>query len=888
MKDQFPFASSMVAPRHSCGAGKRKALAVAMPQCFCDNLLRGGGLLRHALRGIAPGRTWNRQSQSFAERPDLRALILVPFLVFAPSALAAQSGGPDMMGEAEGRDAADPSIVVVATRIRGQVETELPPVMTLDEGDITAYGASGIGDLITAVSPQTSSGRGRGGGHPVILLNGQRISSFRILRNIPPEAIRRMEVLPEEVAQRFGYPPNQRLINFILKDDYASKTLAGEYNAPTRGGFANWEAEGGYLSIDGPRRFNLDAKLVEDSMLTEGERGVLQAPDVIPTVAGDPDPAAFRSLVDALRTITVNASWSMGLGKDGLNGTLAVDGGYTRVDRRGLSGLNTVLLTAPGGSSQLRSIAGPLASTMDSDKFEAGFALNKPIGSWQLSATLDSSYAERLRIIDREMDLSALVANAATGTLDIAGPLPALTDPGADRARSREFLLTSLVTLTGSSFRLPAGDASLTLNAGYSFDRVRSSDTRSGAGVTRLSRGDLSAGANIVLPVTSRDRDVAGGLGDVSLSFSAGLDRLSDFGTLTDWSAGLTWTPIGPLSLQASYIVSETAPTLAQLGDPQTVTLNVPVYDFSLGAPALVTIVNGGNPGLVAEKQRDIKLSANWQLPFLRRSSLLVEYFRNASDDVTQSFPLLTPAIEAAFPSRVVRGPSGPLVSIDRRPVTFDKIESSRLRWGFNLHGRISATSKPGESSRSGEGSPPRSEGAGAKRPGRMAFGHGARRGGRWNLSAYHTIRFTDRVTIAPGAAPLDQLAGDAILAGGVPRHSLELEGGAFYQGMGLRLKGNWDAPAKVRSSGAPGSSDLRFGGLLRLDARLFINLGMRQGLVDKAPFFKGLRLAFDVQNLLDARQKVTDANGAVPLAYQPNYRDPRGRIVGVDLRKMF
>lgn len=115
------------------------------------------------------------------------------------------------------------------------------------------------------------------------------------------------------------------------------------------------------------------------------------------------------------------------------------------------------------------------------------------------------------------------------------------------------------------------------------------------------------------------------------------------------------------MNLQASYIVNQAAPSLNQLGNPTQFAFNVPVYDFTSGTTALVTIINGGNPDLVKEKQRDLKLSLNWELPFLARSNLVADWFRNRSTDVTQGFPLLTPAIEAAFPGRAIRDASGRL-----------------------------------------------------------------------------------------------------------------------------------------------------------------------------------------------------------------------------------
>lgn len=808
----------------------------------------------------------------------MRSLFILSLSLTASPVFAAADAQPDFGDVSDIVDEDDSDIVVIATRIRGQVDTDQPPIMTLDEADVASYGASSIGELIEAVSPQTSSGRGRGGGRPVILLNGQRISSFRVMRNLPPEAIRRMEVLPEEVSLRFGYPPDQRLINFILKDNYSSKTVAGEYNLPTRGGFDNWELEGGYLSIDGPRRFNVEAKIVEDSMLTEAERGVRQAESDIPTVEGDPDPARFRSLVDANRDITFAGNWSTGLGKDGLNGTLGLDGSYTRTDTRSLSGLDTVLLVAPDSSEELRSLGDALVRETGVDRFEAGASFNKPLGGWQLSATLDANYSDTRTRIDREADVSGLIQAAAAGSFDIAGPLPAVADPGFDRARTRLLTLASFASLAGQPFRLPAGQASLTVSTGYDHISNRNSDTRSGLGTAKLSRDILTASANLGLPLTSRKNGVAGSFGDISLNFSGALHDFSDFGTLSDWSAGLIWSPLDDLTLNASYIVSEVAPSVGQLGDPEIVRLNVPVYDFTLGEAALVNIITGGNPGLLAEQQRDIKLSANYDLPLFRRSSLLVEYFRNSSDDVTRSFPLLTPAVEAAFPGRVQRDASGRLVSIDRRPVTFDKVESSRLRWGINLSGRVAKE----EEQRSGA-----RRGADRGGPGFGRMG-GRRNGGRWNISLYHTWRFTDRVTIAQGGPVLDQLDGDALTAGGVPRHSLELEGGIFHKGKGIRISADWDSSATVLASGAPGSSNLRFGGVFRLDARIFINFGMQEKLVEKVPFLRGFRLAFDFDNIFDSRQKVTDESGMVPLAYQADYRDPRGRFVGIDLRKMF
>jgi hypothetical protein len=236
--------------------------------------------------------------------------------------------------------------------------------------------------------------------------------------------------------------------------------------------------------------------------------------------------------------------------------------------------------------------------------------------------------------------------------------------------------------------------------------------------------------------------------------------------------------------------------------------------------------------------------------------------------------------------------------------VTFSEVKGSRLRWGFNLSGTISKPQPGGRQGFMAMGGPggPRGPGAGGgpgmgrppAGPGGGRFmgggpgGPGGNGQGRWNLSLFHKVEFTNTVLVAPGGPVLDLLGGDALTAGGVARHGLELDGGGFYKGFGLRLNGTWSSPVKVRATRAPGSNDLRFGSVTKLNLRAFVNFDQKKKLVDDMPFLKGARLSLKIDNLLDSRQRVTDAAGTVPLSYQADYRDPRGRVIGLDFRKMF
>lgn len=833
----------------------------------------------------------------------------------APRASSTQASG-QAEDDAEDEAPKGREIVVVAGgggRIKGQLVVPQAPVVTLNEADIAAYGVTSISDLLDAIAPQANTGRGRGASMPAILINGQRVASFRELRDFPPEAIRKVEILPEEVALRLGFAPDQRVVNFILKNHFHSRTAEAEYQASDRGGTGMVKGQLGLLKIDRGKRLNVTLKADHTSPMSEAQRGVTQesqVPTGALTVAGDPDPAAFRSLVANTSDYSANVTWTRPLGAGVTAGTISVNASAARSDSISLSGLNSVVLTAPDASEAYRTLPGALTQVSRTDTLNAGTSINKPLGDWQLSATLDTGHVVASTTSANRLgatQLQPLTDAASAGTLAITGPLPPVAAAGFTRTSTDTDTLTSLVTLIGHPLALPAGKVTLTGKAGFAYTGQSGSISVVGSAVPSLHRGDASLGVNLAVPVTSRRENFGAGAGDITLNFSLGADRLSDFGWLTNWSAGATWGVTEKLNLQASWIENQAPPSLSNLGAPAIITYNVPVFDFATGQSVLVTQTTGGNPLLTRQSQHDLKLGLNWTLPILKgNSNLIVEYFDNRSNNVTASLPLLTPAIEAAFPGRAIRNAAGVLVAIDARPVTLAEQTETRLRWGFNLSGNLG---KPvvgegrfggggfgggfgggrgggfgGRPGGGGDGPPP---GGG---PGGPGGGGGRQRyPGRWNISIYHTVQFVDRVLVAQGGPMLDLLNGDALgSSGGVARHGVEVDAGTFYKGLGLRIGGTWSAPTHVSVSGAPASSNLRYGALAKFNLRGFVDLGQQKRLVKDAPFFKNARLALMVNNVLDSRRRVTQVNGQVPPAYAPDLVDPLGRVVGLEFRKMF
>lgn len=602
---------------------------------------------------------------------------------------------PDSASDTAGTN----EIIVRSGRVRGQLFVEQAPLLELDETQIAAEGVTSITDLIAQISARTGSARGRGGGdgRPVILVNGIRIGSFREFANYPPEALARVEVFPEEVAQRFGFPPDRRVINLILKDNYSNRQADLELEAPSRGGYFRNEQQLGILRIADGGRINASIQVEDTTLLTEAERNVPQTPGSISEVPGDPDQAKFRSLLADTFSLDANVSWAKAIIDSGTS--LSANLNYARNQSRSLDGLNTIVLTGPAGQSALRTFgeATPLARRTSSDTVSAAGSITRPTNAFRLTSTFDGSFAETETEIDRRLGedrLRALREAAAAGTLAVTGPLPDDTDNGFDLARSRVLNGTSLTTLEGSLAELPAGEVRATFNAGVGWQRIESADTRSATDVT-LTRRSLSTGANLVVPLTSEREEFLDALGTFTLNLQAGVEELSDFGVLGDWNAGLTWTPVRGLDLSATYIWREVAPGLAALGDPRIVNLNVPVFDFVRGETVLAEVVTGGNPDLPAETQRDWKFSANWELPFWENSRLAVDYIRNRSDDVVSAFPQITADIEAAFPGRVTRDADGRIVRVDRRSVSFAETRADRIQFTLSTNGSFGAP--PGE-----------------------------------------------------------------------------------------------------------------------------------------------------------------------------------------------
>lgn len=866
----------------------------------------------------------------------------------------------------------------------GAVLGDIPPEQTFTTADVRAIGVGSVEDLLTELQPQTTSGLG---GDPVILLNGRRISGRGEIRDIPTEAIQRVEVLPEEVALKYGYSADQKVVNIVLRQRFRASTLDATLGGSTKGGQMTEQLTWSQLQLNRQGRTNLSVKVQNSDQLLESDRdlvsrsstglydfsgnvtpasgGALTALSALAgtpvTVAGVPASAsagapslsAFlptanqantsditgdRTLLPGNRQLTINSVTNRYI-LDDVSATLNL--GLTASQNDSLQGPARARLALPAASPfspfgqdvllyRYLGDQDALGQTSRNLAGNAGFTLNRDTETLRLSLTGTFGRAITKTETDRSVDLSALQGRltALEAGLNPFGALPVLP-LNTDRAKSTTDTADLQFVANRALAKLRAGDLSTTVKLGATGSRLEATSIRAGVqSDSTLSRGEASAQVSFDLPLASRRKGVRAEIGDLSANLNLAARQVSDLGTLTTLGGGLNWSPVKPFSVILSATRQENAPSIAQLGNPLIVTPGSQVFDYVRGSSVDVTRVSGGNPDLKGETRNVLRLGATYKPEKVQGLSLTANYSRTRIDNPVAGFPAATAAVEAAFPDRFTRDADGVLTRIDTRPVNFEKRESEQIRWGFNLSRQIGkapppppggwrgrqgggaerpasatpettpeasaaptnaeAAPRPAADSSAPAGDAPRFSGGGRGPGGSFGRGGGNPRATRLQLALFHTLHLKEQVTVADGLPVLDLLDGDVLGSnGGQARHEVEAQAGITRYGLGARLTANWKSATHVDGGIGGATTALDFSSLATVNLRLFADLGVRRELVQAHPLLRGVRLSLAVNNLFDAETKVRDATGATPITYQPDYLNPRGRVVQFNVRKL-
>ncbi len=785
---------------------------------------------------------------------------------FATAASAAAPPQRDISQDTEVEEV----VVQGKLTLPGQVIGDITPEVTLSPREIRAYGAANVTELLAALAPQLTSGQGNGG-RPVVLINGGRVSGFNEIRDLPTEAIGRVEILPEEVSLKYGYPADQKVVNIVLRQRFKAWLAEASDTEPTAGAGDTAAAHLGYLKILKGQRLLLDAKVTRTQPITEADRDV---------VGGD---GAARTLQPRSNDVTLNGVWAKPLG-GGVSAT--VNGTFESTDSDARLGLSPFATDALKRRSETED--GRLAA-----------AANGALAGWQWSST-----AEVERNVVRTNTDRATAALAYTDETRAA-----TTEAQAD------------LVLNRALWRLPAGQMAATLTARVSTLDFQSDALR--AGITQssdLTRNMGEVRGNFDLPLLRPGDGLAGSVGKLSANLNLGYQHLSDFGDLSTIGYGLNWSPITPVRVLVSYSQTDQAPTVNQLGDPVTATPGSRVFDLATGQAVEVTRISGGN-GALDKGERDVFKFGVTYKPFDKTNlNFQADYVSSRIHDGIVAFPSASTEVADAFPDRFVRNAAGVLVQVDARPVNFALQSRDELRWGFTYSRPVgpqptaeqiaafrrriaegggappdgppppgATGGPPGGMGPGGPGGGgPGGGGPGGGGGGRGGFGGfgGGPRSGVFQIGLYHTVAFKDEVSIRPGLPVLDLLDGGAIgQGGGSPRNQIDLQANYTRGGLGVAMNAKWQEGTRI--DGATAADNLDFSDLTTVNLRLFADLTL-QPLARTHKWMRGSRVTLAVDNLFDAHQDVRSAAGVTPISYQPDLLDPVGRSVRLTVRKLF
>ncbi len=843
-------------------------------------------------------------------------MVMVMVMVMLQCAIAAESPS----GLPQESPSSLPQVVVPGELERGAVLGDTPPQIQLGPPEIQSLGVGSVSDVLVELTPETQSSRGRTDAPPVLLLNGRRISNPSEIGDIPAEAIERVEVFPEDLALKYGYAPDQKVVNFVVREHYRALSADGEVAIASAGGATVGKGNLDYIRLQNGGRLNLDLSFEHDDMLLESARGLhtvttgtpfdvtgnLTAPgaaaggEIDPglsalagetvTLAGVPllpvgtrpsladfaatanmpritDLSPDRSLRPDGRKLHLNAvsSWTTGGGVHA-----ALNAGVDVADARSLQGLAGASLLVPAGNpfspfttpvqvDRFLAELGPLRQWTDSVTDHLSASLDGALHGWTWSVAGNAQHALNATTTETGVDLSAAqgLLDADDSALDPFAPLtPELLSSRTDDHATLRSDLGSLQFLAQGVIR--------ELPAGELATSIKLGE--------EASRIQSYASVSGSAQDSSLFRNVASGLINVDIP-------------LTSRKRGVLGA-IGELAAYASLTVQQ----VSHFGSLDGFNAGLNWSPSERWYAGVSVTGDSAAPSLALVSSPDV----------LTPNVPLFDYIRGQTVAVTQ--------LSGGNPGLLADHRRALSVNLSYRPLpdrNFTLNASFLASDTKNLSGPLPPATAASEAAfpdrylRDAEGTLVEVDGRAVnlarenREPLRFGFNsywplgpHASAARTALQFAIHDTWFLRDAILIRDGLPQVDLLnGGTTTSSGGQPRHQIDLQAGFSASGFGVRISDRWHGATTVEN-GSP-ASDLHFSQVMSANLRLFANLGDAPAYRD-ASWAHGLRLVLAIDNVFNEHQDVHDGNGAIPVAYQSAYLDPLGRVVHLEARKMF
>jgi len=798
------------------------------------------------------------------------------------------------------RPSNDPDEVVIIGQRYGDAKVGAETEFSEDE--IASHGADSIQDLLTRLQPFTGDGEDE----PVLLINGKPAGFDRSVLGYPAEALDRLAVLKPEAAVQYGHASGRRVVNLVLKKHFSSLNADAGSNWATGGGQYGGSLSAARVAIDGPMRWNVQARLAYDSALRKSARnippragvfdgtGYVSAPGggeidpalslaagAIVTTAGFPasaasqtlaladfavtagdtnavDPNDFETLLPSRRNLSLNLGVTRPVGA--FSASLNVNASSSA--SRGTRGLPKASIVVPAGSpwspfggdvilTRPFAAGRALRSDNDSNTLGVSLTLGGTIGGWQTNFSAGYSRSWAHNLLESGTDAAWAQQRITAGDTDF-NPYGRWSDRLllARRNRSHGENISARANVRKNIVNLPAGPlvANLSVNASQSRTETWQSDNLGApAALTRTARGLADGAVALSVPISRRGEGEVLFLGDLSIDLNAGTQALTGNRLQKRYGGDVNWSPVRILQLRGSIDHAEAAPTLEQLDGPLVTTINR-IFDYARGEIAEPVWITGGNPALGRGSRQHLALNAVVRPLGDQTLSLNIGYRQSVAKGGVAGFPELTPVIEAAFPERVTRDGAGRLLAVDARPINIARDTDAELTSGIAL--RL-----------------PTRKAAPAVNAMQLTF------------ALRHQWRLKSELLTRPGVPAIDQLT-----QSGQSRHSLSLQATAGKRGLGATVTGNWSSASRVSN----GDRLFDITPPITFGLSMFLEPGHLSRQTGKGGLMHSLRISLDVQNLFNGYRRVRLEDGSIPAGYSRDEIDPLGRVIRLTLRKRF
>lgn len=665
----------------------------------------------------------------------LRGAALAVVAMAACGVASAQTQPVSQEPPAAGEEEAEGDVVVVTgTLLRGVAPTGTN-VVSVDSEAILETGAASSNDLLASipqignfgtvpvgltsfanpiVRPNIRNLGASGGSTTLVLLDGHRLVGAGVLQTtadpsiIPPDALRRVEVVPDGGSSIYGSDAIGGVVNFVTIDRYDGAAINGRYSVGD-----NYQAEdiSAIIGDDwGTGSAYLSYAYAWHDNILGAERDYITANH---TSQGGTDQ---RSTICYPGTITVGATTY------GLPGRVAGTsnrcddaadysdfypreerhsffGGFTQElsDTIELSGTaywssrETIANDAQTGASGTISSTNPYFSPIGAETSHSiAFSLQNALGTsnistvemksygftpkltmdlpseWQLS--LEANLGRSTNLVDQAtVNTTALsAALAGTTTATALNPYnPGLTN-SAVLAGIRDFtnygqadqsLDEVRAVLDGSLFELPGGDVKLAVGAEYHQESIQSTAvTGTRASIASAPRSDAerevtSLFAEVLVPLVGEGMG-GPGLRSLDLSVSARYDSYSDTGDTTNPKIGVNYSPFEGLMIRGNYGTSYHAPSLADTTGATDTRAQVILFSPFRSATSPFTdlfrptiVLAGGNPDMKPEEAETYSVGFDWEPDFAPGLRASATYYNVDFTDAIGLAPFTSPVL---------------------------------------------------------------------------------------------------------------------------------------------------------------------------------------------------------------------------------------------------